>query len=179
MAYIKYTNGSFTLVTFVSKTVSDSDTWLYLPWPPWVTRHRKDHFYLCGSTQGGQGKYKCVAIACHCHQHCRATFANVNTALWKTFRTRLSAFYVDILTKIGDMKHSSLFCQWRIKKFYNIGPRMVEQNVQLPSLQKVANWLNKNDFQNNQFLTGNSKIILFSPLLIFSNDKLEWFANYF
>ncbi len=28
--------GSFTLATFVSETVSDSDKWLYLPRPPWV-----------------------------------------------------------------------------------------------------------------------------------------------
>ncbi len=31
-------NGSFTLATFVSGTVSDSDTCLYLPWPPRVTQ---------------------------------------------------------------------------------------------------------------------------------------------
>ncbi len=30
-------NGSFTLAMFVSETVGDSDTCLYLPWPPCVT----------------------------------------------------------------------------------------------------------------------------------------------
>ncbi len=34
------TNGLSRLAMFVSKTVGDSDTWLYLPWPPWVTQHR-------------------------------------------------------------------------------------------------------------------------------------------
>ncbi len=32
--------GLFTLVKFVSGTVSDSDMKQYLPWPPWVTQHR-------------------------------------------------------------------------------------------------------------------------------------------
>jgi hypothetical protein len=31
-------NGSFTLVKFVSKTISDSVMKQYLPWPPWAMR---------------------------------------------------------------------------------------------------------------------------------------------
>ncbi len=58
-------NGSFTLAMFVSETVSDSDIRLYLPWPPWVTRHREDHFYLGHVAQGDQGKYN----ACRCRWH--------------------------------------------------------------------------------------------------------------
>ena len=35
---------------------------------------------LCHAAQGGQGKYKCVAVTCHCRQCYHATFANVNSA---------------------------------------------------------------------------------------------------
>jgi len=43
-------NGSFTLANFVSKTVSDSDSYSdmkqYLPWPPWATRQKIETILL-------------------------------------------------------------------------------------------------------------------------------------
>ncbi len=71
---------------FVSKTVSDSDTqqsldctWLYLPCSPWVAWNRWI-ISICCSAQGIQGKFKCVAVALHCHWNCCSTFVNVTLA---------------------------------------------------------------------------------------------------
>jgi len=32
--------------------IRDTQQAIYLPWPPWMSRHRYDHFYLCCVTYG-------------------------------------------------------------------------------------------------------------------------------
>ncbi len=42
---------------YAKKSATAAQSQLYLPWPPWVTQHPQDYFYLCHIAQGGQGKY--------------------------------------------------------------------------------------------------------------------------
>ncbi len=70
------------LVKMLAIVIDDRQI-MYSPWPPWVVRHRQDHFYLCHIAQGGQGKYRglyyktfygsnychIVINQCVCHLH--------------------------------------------------------------------------------------------------------------
>jgi hypothetical protein len=74
--------GSFTLAKFVSKTIGNSDTQQYLPWPPWVARHKNRNDPICVAPPKEAKQVSKVIL------HCDITlnFVNVNTALWSSLR---------------------------------------------------------------------------------------------
>jgi hypothetical protein len=80
---------------------------MYLPWPPWVTRHRYRIFLIfCHVAQGGQGKYCFVSLSLTVSL---TKFANVNDPLLRLFHP-LNSLVVTrklLLILLSKVKHTS------------------------------------------------------------------------